>query len=94
MHLCAYLNKSGKRVLMPIREDIIITRTTIEQFIIFCERVLTCSPMKDLSFSSKSRKISNAGRSVTATTCTNIVMVIKGAPGIRTTAPEVRSMAR
>src|SRR5271157_3136955 len=92
--LYRYLNSSGKIVLMPNKDDMTTTRKTMDQFMIFSQRVLTCAPMRGLSLSSKSRKTSAAGSKVTATTCTNIVMVIKGASGIKTTAPEVTSMVR
>src|SRR5208337_3607227 len=89
-----YLNSSGKRVLMPSSVDITTTTMTIDQFIIFSHLVLTCLPMSGSSFSNKIKKTSAAGSRVTATTCTNMVIMINGAPGIRTTAPEVNNMRR
>ena len=51
------------------------SRTTmIDQLAMFCQRVLTCSPMSGLSFSSRIRNTSAAGSSVTATTCTKMVI--------------------
>ncbi len=70
------------------------TKITMDQLMTFWERLLTCFPMNCSSFRIRIRKMRADGSRVTATTCTNMVIITRGAFGMSTTAPEVMSMPR
>ena len=82
-------NSRGNITDRPNMVESIITTSVIVQSIVFCTGVLAWSPINCRSFRISIMKISDAGSSVIATTCTNSVISTSGARGISTTAPEV-----
>ena len=72
-----------------------MTKTTMAQLTMFCQRVLTYSPISGLSFSSRIRNTRAAGSRVTATTWTKMVMAsCTDVLEISDTTPDDKSISR
>ena len=71
-----------------------MTNATMLQLAMFCQRVLAYAPIRSLSLSSKIRNTRAAGRSVTATTWTKMVIVFcTSTEATRDTNPAASSIA-